>query len=101
MYLKWPCLVSFLEEGSATSCVNNPTLGALGHSCCDIQFARPSYQDEVVPAYLAALPNGTFEGLFNPNGRAIPDVSAQGDVSVELAQFCVAVCSSVASSSPL
>ncbi|KZV69210.1 tripeptidyl peptidase A [Peniophora sp. CONT] len=42
-------------------------------------FSRPSYQDKVVPAYLATLPKGTFKGLFNPNGRAIPDVSAQGD----------------------
>ncbi|KAG5340417.1 hypothetical protein C0989_001657 [Termitomyces sp. Mn162] len=44
-------------------------------------FNRPSYQDSVVKDYLAALPNGThtYEGLFNPNGRAYPDVSAQSD----------------------
>ncbi|EJD01556.1 tripeptidyl peptidase A [Fomitiporia mediterranea MF3/22] len=42
-------------------------------------FARPKYQDEVVQAYLDALPNGTYAGLFNPNGRAIPDVSALAD----------------------
>ncbi|VDC02574.1 unnamed protein product [Peniophora sp. CBMAI 1063] len=42
-------------------------------------FARPAYQDKVVTAYLASLPKGTYKGLFNPNGRAFPDVSAQGD----------------------
>jgi tripeptidyl-peptidase-1 len=43
-------------------------------------FSRPSYQDKDVPAYLATLPKGTYAGLFNPNGRAIPDVSAQSNL---------------------
>ncbi|KAF8914258.1 subtilisin-like protein [Gymnopilus junonius] len=43
-------------------------------------FARPAYQDKVVTEYLAkSLPKGRYAGLFNPNGRAIPDVAAQGD----------------------
>jgi len=42
-------------------------------------FARPSYQDAAVEAFLENLPNGTYEGLFNPNGRAFPDVSAQAN----------------------
>lgn len=40
-------------------------------------FPRPKYQDEVVPGYLKKLGN-TFHGKFNPNGRAYPDLSAQG-----------------------
>ena len=40
-------------------------------------FARPSYQDDAVAAYLDKLGN-TNAGLFNPQGRAFPDVSAQG-----------------------
>ncbi|KAF8204657.1 tripeptidyl peptidase A [Pholiota molesta] len=43
-------------------------------------FARPSYQDKDVTAYLKTLPKGLYAGLFNPNGRAIPDVSAQSDL---------------------
>ncbi|KAH8118643.1 tripeptidyl peptidase A [Phellopilus nigrolimitatus] len=39
-------------------------------------FTRPSYQDEVVEAYLDALPNWDFCRSFQP---AIPDVSAQAD----------------------
>ncbi|KZV63258.1 tripeptidyl peptidase A [Peniophora sp. CONT] len=42
-------------------------------------FARPAYQDEVVPAYLDSLANGTYAGLFNASGRGIPDVAAQAD----------------------
>jgi len=40
-------------------------------------FPRPKYQDKVVPAYVKAL-NGTYDGLYNPNGRAYPDLAAQG-----------------------
>jgi tripeptidyl-peptidase-1 len=40
-------------------------------------FARPSYQDSVVPAYITSL--GTkFKGLYNASGRGYPDVAAQG-----------------------
>ncbi|KDQ64444.1 hypothetical protein JAAARDRAFT_28073 [Jaapia argillacea MUCL 33604] len=39
-------------------------------------FPRPSYQDSAVTGYLSKLPPGLYEGLYNPNGRAYPDVSA-------------------------
>ncbi|KAJ7821185.1 subtilisin-like protein [Mycena olivaceomarginata] len=42
-------------------------------------FSRPRYQDAAVTGFLNKLPAGTYSGLFNPNGRAIPDVSAQSD----------------------
>lgn len=42
-------------------------------------FARPDYQSTAVPGFLKTLAPGTFEGLFNPNGRAVPDVAAQAD----------------------
>ncbi|KAL0581860.1 hypothetical protein V5O48_000228 [Marasmius crinis-equi] len=40
-------------------------------------WERPSYQEEAVKAYLDRLPEGTYKDLFNPNGRAYPDVAAQ------------------------
>jgi len=43
------------------------------------RYGRPSYQEAAVSSYLQALPNGTYAGLFNPEGRAYPDVSAQSD----------------------
>lgn len=39
-------------------------------------FARPSYQNSVVPTYVNSL-NGQFSGLFNTSGRAYPDIAAQ------------------------
>ncbi|KAF8330248.1 subtilisin-like protein [Amanita rubescens] len=43
-------------------------------------FKRPAYQDYAVQAYLDKLPTGLYKGLFNPHGRAYPDLSAQGDL---------------------
>jgi len=43
-------------------------------------FARPTYQQKVVNAYLQN--NNYFPeyaGLFNPSGRAIPDIAAEGE----------------------
>jgi tripeptidyl-peptidase-1 len=41
-------------------------------------FGAPSYQTEVVDAYVAGL-DGLFDGLYNKSGRAYPDVAAQGN----------------------
>ncbi|KAI8982751.1 tripeptidyl peptidase A [Trametes punicea] len=43
-------------------------------------FPRPAYQDAAVTKFLDNLAPGTYKGLFNPNGRAIPDVAAQADL---------------------
>lgn len=40
------------------------------------RFPRPSYQEAAVSAYLNIL-GDQWEGLYNPNGRGIPDVAAQ------------------------
>ncbi|KAH8977865.1 subtilisin-like protein [Lactarius hatsudake] len=42
-------------------------------------FLRPIWQQVAVGKFLASLPKGTYAGLFNPVGRAIPDVSAQSN----------------------
>ncbi|KAF8239071.1 subtilisin-like protein [Tricholoma matsutake] len=42
-------------------------------------FPRPLYQAQAVSTYLNALPNGTYNGLYNPYGRGYPDVAAQSD----------------------
>ncbi|KAF7335278.1 Tripeptidyl peptidase A [Mycena sanguinolenta] len=42
-------------------------------------FPRPSYQDAAVQGFLNKLRKGTYSGLFNPNGRAIPDVATQSE----------------------
>ncbi|KAL4810127.1 peptidase S8/S53 domain-containing protein [Aspergillus unguis] len=40
------------------------------------KFKRPAYQNATVGKYLEKLGN-KYEGLYNPQGRAIPDVAAQ------------------------
>lgn len=42
------------------------------------RWARPSYQEKAVSAFLETLPEGLYQGLYNPDGRAVPDVAAQG-----------------------
>lgn len=44
-------------------------------------FARPAYQDGVVPGYVASL-DGRYDALYNSSGRAYPDVAAQGYADV-------------------
>ncbi|KAH9164685.1 subtilisin-like protein [Lactarius sanguifluus] len=39
-------------------------------------FERPPYQNVVVPAFLQSL-GSQYDGMYNPGGRGIPDVSAQ------------------------
>ncbi|KIW03336.1 hypothetical protein, variant [Verruconis gallopava] len=41
------------------------------------RFERPIWQEEAVSGYLQQL-GDTWEGLYNPRGRGIPDVAAQG-----------------------
>lgn len=40
-------------------------------------FPRPTYQDAAVKQYLGIL-GDRWTGLYNPEGRGIPDVAAQG-----------------------
>ncbi|KAK5111852.1 hypothetical protein LTR85_011750 [Meristemomyces frigidus] len=41
-------------------------------------FPRPAYQDQSVPAYLSKYVGTEYAGFYNPNGRAVPDLAAQG-----------------------
>ncbi|KAI0059713.1 tripeptidyl peptidase A [Artomyces pyxidatus] len=41
-------------------------------------WSRPSYQDGVVSEFLTTQLRDTYADLYNPNGRAFPDVSIQG-----------------------
>ncbi|KAH9035912.1 peptidase S8/S53 domain-containing protein [Lactarius pseudohatsudake] len=44
-------------------------------------FSRPAYQGRAVSTYLENL-GSRYDGLYNPNGRGIPDISAQADQCV-------------------
>ncbi|KAI9823130.1 MAG: vesicle formation at the endoplasmic reticulum [Thelocarpon impressellum] len=40
------------------------------------RFPRPAYQDEAIKTYLGVL-GDKWKGLYNPDGRGFPDISAQ------------------------
>jgi len=42
-------------------------------------FPRPKWQEAAVAKFLKTLSKGTYAGLFNPDGRAFPDVAAQAN----------------------
>jgi tripeptidyl-peptidase I len=42
-----------------------------------VYFQRPKYQDKVVSEYIQSL-NGEYDGFYNKQGRAYPDIAAQG-----------------------
>jgi tripeptidyl-peptidase-1 len=52
-------------------------------------FPRPSYQDGIVPAYVAAV-DPSYDGLYNKNGSGYPDISASGFISLRrgMGQIC-------------
>ncbi|KAH8689985.1 tripeptidyl-peptidase [Talaromyces proteolyticus] len=56
----------------------NETAAAFSSGGFSDLWARPSYQDDAVAAYLATGLADEWEGLFNKSGRGFPDVSAQG-----------------------
>ncbi|KAF8257993.1 peptidase S8/S53 domain-containing protein [Lactarius quietus] len=41
-------------------------------------FPRPDYQEQVVPTFLRNF-GDQYQGMYNPNGRGFPDISAQAD----------------------
>ncbi|MCJ1442334.1 MAG: hypothetical protein MMC23_002828 [Stictis urceolatum] len=62
-------------------------------------FKRPAYQDGVVPAYVKSL-KGQFKGLFNANGRAYPDIAAQGEHFVTIWNGTVVLLDGTSASTP-
>ncbi|KAG0646389.1 Sedolisin-B [Hyphodiscus hymeniophilus] len=71
-----PQVAAFREPGLGLDGKNHSSYYASGSGFSNY-FPRPNFQDVVVPAYVKAL-DGKHKGLYNPNGRAYPDVSAQG-----------------------
>ena len=62
-------------------------------------FARPSYQDNVVPQYVASL-NGEFAPYYNSSGRGYPDISAQGQRFITIWNGSLAIEDGTSASTP-
>ena len=74
----FPASCPFVTSVGGTTGIN-PEIGtAFSGGGFSNVFQRPSYQELDVDGYLNRIGNN-FEGLFQPAGRALPDVSAQSD----------------------
>ncbi|KAG6333310.1 hypothetical protein ID866_5777 [Astraeus odoratus] len=73
----FPASCPYVTAVGATRNIPEVGAGFSGGGFSDY-FQRPGYQKDAVPPYLDLLGKDTYKGLFNRNGRAIPDVSAQG-----------------------
>lgn len=60
----------------------------------------PAYQKSTVDKYVASL-GGKYKGLYNPKGRAYPDVSAQGSRFVVVNNGTYGRASGTSASAPL
>ncbi|KAJ7035833.1 peptidase S8/S53 domain-containing protein [Mycena alexandri] len=67
----------FLANEASEGAMSNAGSGGTAGGGFSNIFARPRYQDTVVPAYLKAI-GATDASPFNISGRAIPDISAIG-----------------------
>ncbi|TFK88152.1 subtilisin-like protein [Polyporus arcularius HHB13444] len=73
----FPSGCPFLTSVGSTQGINPETAAAFTSGGFSNIFAQPDYQADAVAGYLKTLGN-TNAGLFNPKGRAFPDVSTQG-----------------------
>ncbi|KAJ3747939.1 peptidase S8/S53 domain-containing protein [Lentinula detonsa] len=65
------------DSGMSVASVGKETSAELSGGGFSDLFPRPSYQNTSVATYLSTL-GDTHGGKFSPNGRAFPDVAAQG-----------------------
>ncbi|PGH35776.1 tripeptidyl-peptidase I [[Emmonsia] crescens] len=73
----FPASCPFVTSVGATQGINPERAARFSSGGFSERFARPAYQEKAVGAYLEKL-GKTWEGLYNPNGRAFPDIAAQG-----------------------
>ncbi|PCH41060.1 family S53 protease-like protein [Wolfiporia cocos MD-104 SS10] len=74
----FPSGCPYTTSVGATTGINPEVAASFSAGGFSNYFARPSYQESAVGAYLTALGN-TNAGLFNSTGRGYPDVATQGE----------------------
>jgi tripeptidyl-peptidase-1 len=73
---QFPASCPFVTSVGATQ-GQNETAAAFSSGGFSDLWKRPPYQDEAISAYLSIL-GDQWQGLYNPEGRGFPDVSAVG-----------------------
>ncbi|OAA69725.1 S8/S53 family peptidase [Cordyceps fumosorosea ARSEF 2679] len=66
-----------LAVGAVSNTKNPPEAAGFSTGGFSQYFPQPSWQKEVVGAYVRSL-NGSLDGYYEPRNRAIPDISAVG-----------------------
>ncbi|KAF2405189.1 subtilisin-like protein [Trichodelitschia bisporula] len=73
----FPATCPFVTSVGSTQNINPERAALFSSGGFSERWPRPWYQETAVENYLAQL-GSQWAGLFNPYGRAIPDISAQG-----------------------
>ncbi|THH10645.1 hypothetical protein EW146_g8305 [Bondarzewia mesenterica] len=71
----FPSTCPYITSVGGTTGVNPETGASLSSGGFSNYFSIPSYQASAVSSYLSTL-GSTYSGLYNPSGRAFPDMSA-------------------------
>ncbi len=77
---QFPASCPWVTSVGGTAGVQPETAVVLSGGGFSDRFPRPAWQDKAVNTYLSKI-GDHFKGLYNPAGRGIPDVSAQGWVN--------------------
>ncbi|KAH8980026.1 subtilisin-like protein [Lactarius hatsudake] len=72
----FPATCPYVTTVGGTTKSNPEVAAGLSGGGFSNYFERPAYQNVVVPAFLQSL-GSQYNGMYNPGGRGIPDVSAQ------------------------
>ncbi|KAH9165875.1 peptidase S8/S53 domain-containing protein [Lactarius sanguifluus] len=73
---KFPATCPYITSVGGTTGSNPEVAAGLSGGGFSNYFERPAYQNVVVPVFLQSL-GSQYNGMYNPSGRGIPDVSAQ------------------------
>ncbi|KAF3492192.1 tripeptidyl peptidase SED3 [Arthroderma uncinatum] len=73
----FPASCPFVTSVGATYRINPERAISFSSGGFSDRHARPKYQNDAVQDYLDEL-SDRWKGLYNPSGRGIPDISAQG-----------------------
>ncbi|KAJ7233035.1 peptidase S8/S53 domain-containing protein [Mycena rebaudengoi] len=76
---EFPSSCPFVTSVGGTTRVNPEVAVSFTGGGFSRYFTRQSYQNASVTAFLNRLGPTTFAGLYNPNGRAYPDLAAAGN----------------------
>ncbi|KAH9161633.1 peptidase S8/S53 domain-containing protein [Lactarius sanguifluus] len=72
----FPATCPYITSVGGTTSSNPEVAAKLSGGGFSNYFERPPYQNVVVPAFLQSL-GSQYDGMYNPGGRGVPDVSAQ------------------------